>query len=146
MSEGEGEVLLKIVCATADRGAIVDALRTRARCPIHVRAEAVSGLDFSDASVGERVTGALDRLAIELVVPAGEAMSLVETAAACKLDIPVLEAVMRALGYHAHGAKPAEENAPRKFTKPRRRRRDATQPVQPGSPFAALAGIKFERR
>ena len=97
MREGEGEVLLKIVCATVDRGAIVDALRTRARCPIHVRAEAVSGLDFSDASVGERVTGALDRLAIDLVMPAGEAISLVETAAACNRRLPIRWRVMPAI-------------------------------------------------
>jgi ribosomal 50S subunit-recycling heat shock protein len=77
---------------------------------------------------------------------AGPLAADAETAAACKLDVPTLEAVMWALGYHAHGAKPAEESAPRTFAKPRRRRREAPQPVQPGSPFAALAGIKFDRR
>jgi hypothetical protein len=53
---------------------------------------------------------------------------------------------MRALGYHAHGAKPVEEGAPRKFQKPRRRRPPEEPQVRAGSPFAALAGIKFERR
>ena len=69
-----------------------------------------------------------------------------ETAAACKLTVEELEAVMRALGYHAHGAKPAEEGAPRQFRKPRRRRPAEPQAPVTGSPFAALAGIKFERR
>jgi hypothetical protein len=92
--------------------------------------------------------GALETVAALLRrrAKAGPLVADAETAAVCRLDVPTLEAVMRALGYHAHGAKPAEENAPRKFTKPRRRRREAPQPVQPGSPFAALAGIKFERR
>jgi ATP-dependent RNA helicase SUPV3L1/SUV3 len=69
-----------------------------------------------------------------------------ETAAACKIEVKELEAVMRALGYHAHGAKPVEEGAPRKFQKPRRRPPPEEPQVRVGSPFAALAGIKFERR
>ncbi len=77
---------------------------------------------------------------------AGPLVADAETAAAVKLSVPELEAVMRALGYHAHGAKPVEESAPRKFTKPRRKRRQEKQPAPTGSPFAALAGIKFERR
>jgi ATP-dependent RNA helicase SUPV3L1/SUV3 len=70
-----------------------------------------------------------------------------ETAAACKIKVDELEAVMRALGYHAHGAKPVEDGAPRRFKKPRSRRRPPENPqIAAGSPFAALAGIKFERR
>jgi ATP-dependent RNA helicase SUPV3L1/SUV3 len=92
--------------------------------------------------------GALENVAALLRrrAKAGPLVADAETAAAFRLDVPTLEAVMRALGYHAHGVKPAEENAPRKFIKPRRRRREAPQSAQPGSPFAALAGIKFERR
>lgn len=89
MTGAGGEVLLTILCAVADRAAILDALRGRARCPIHVRAEAVDGLDFSDASVGERVTGALDRLAIDLVVPAADARPLVDAAAAGNRRMPI---------------------------------------------------------
>jgi hypothetical protein len=51
---------------------------------------------------------------------------------------------MRALGYHARG-KPAGEE-PRTFAKPRKRHRPDPPKAAAGSPFAALAGINFERR
>ncbi|MBU3076805.1 DUF3240 family protein [Sphingomonas quercus] len=86
---GEGTVLLSIACASGDRDAIVEALRARVRCPIHLRAEAVHGLDFSDAGTAERVTGALDRLAIELVVPADAVTALVEAAGASRRRLPM---------------------------------------------------------
>jgi ATP-dependent RNA helicase SUPV3L1/SUV3 len=92
--------------------------------------------------------GALESVAALLRrrAKSGALVADTETAAACKLEVPELEAVMRALGYHAHGAKPAEEGVARKFKKPRRRHQQAAQPIPSGSPFAALAGIKFERR
>jgi ATP-dependent RNA helicase SUPV3L1/SUV3 len=77
-----------------------------------------------------------------------------ETAAACRIDIAALEPVIRALGYHPRGhrkPKPdhveAEAAAPaRVFAKPKRRHRPEPPAINTASPFAALAGIKFERR
>jgi ATP-dependent RNA helicase SUPV3L1/SUV3 len=91
--------------------------------------------------------GALENVAADLRrrSKAGPLVADAETAAALKLDVAVLEAVMRALGYHSHGAKPSEESTPRKFTKPRRRR-ETPPPTQLNSPFAALASITFKRR
>jgi ATP-dependent RNA helicase SUPV3L1/SUV3 len=77
---------------------------------------------------------------------AGALVADAATAAACKLEVAALEAVMRALGYHARGADQAQDGAPRRFQQPRRRRRPAEPAVPSGSPFAALADIKFERR
>ncbi|HVO01878.1 MAG TPA: helicase-related protein [Candidatus Cybelea sp.] len=90
--------------------------------------------------------GALERVSAELRrrMRAGTLAADAETAAACKLAVSDLEPVMRALGYHPHGAKPAE-GAPRKFKKPRRRAPAEQPKAAAGSPFAALAGIKFER-
>ena len=51
-----------------------------------------------------------------------------------------------ALGYHARHPKPAEEGSPRKFAKPRHRKPAPKAEPRAGSPFAALAGMKFERR
>ena len=63
-----GPLLLSFACATADVEALIDALRTVTDAPIHVRDEAVRGIDFGDAGTSERVTGALRRAAIELIV------------------------------------------------------------------------------
>lgn len=62
------DVLLTLHCAAADAEMIGEALRSSLQTPVHVRAEAVLGLDFSDATTAERVTARLDRRAIELVV------------------------------------------------------------------------------
>lgn len=62
------DVLLTLHCAAADAEAIGEALRGALQTPVHVRAEAVLGLDFSDATTAERVTARLDRRAVELVV------------------------------------------------------------------------------
>ncbi|HVO04155.1 MAG TPA: helicase-related protein [Candidatus Cybelea sp.] len=92
--------------------------------------------------------GALERIAAQLRrrAKAGAIAADAETAAACRLDIAELEPVMRALGYHPRGRQPAEEGTPRTFAKPRRRHRPEPPKPTAGSPFAALAGIKFERR
>ncbi len=63
------DVLLTLHCAAADAEMIGEALRTALQTPVHVRSEAVVGLDFSDASTAERVTARLDRRAIELTLP-----------------------------------------------------------------------------
>jgi len=53
--------------------------------------------------------------------------------------------VMRALGYHARHPHKTEEGAPRTFAKPRRRRPAPQTEPRAGSPFAALADLKFKR-
>lgn len=63
------DVLLTLHCAAADAEMIGEALRAALQTPVHVRTEAVLGLDFSDATTAERVTARLDRRAIELVLP-----------------------------------------------------------------------------
>lgn len=63
------DVLLTLHCAAADAETIGEALRAALQAPVHVRAEAVLGLDFSDATTAERVTARLDRRAIELAIP-----------------------------------------------------------------------------
>ena len=60
--------LLTFHCAIRDTETIVEAIRTVARAPIHVREDAVRGRDFSDARTAEQVTGNLRRNAVELIV------------------------------------------------------------------------------
>ena len=60
--------LLTFHCAIRDTERIVEAIRTVAHAPIHVREEAVRGRDFSDARTAEQVTGNLRRNAVELIV------------------------------------------------------------------------------
>lgn len=62
------DVLLTLHCAAADAEVIGEALRAAFGTPVHVRTEAVLGLDFSDATTAERVTARLDRRAIEFVL------------------------------------------------------------------------------
>lgn len=62
------DLLLTFHCAIRDVEAVVEALRSIAHAPIHIREEAVRGRDFSDARTPEQVTGNLRRSAIELIV------------------------------------------------------------------------------
>ncbi|MCG2839936.1 DUF3240 family protein [Sandaracinobacter sp. RS1-74] len=62
------DLLLTFHCAIRDTETIVEAIRTVARAPIHVREDAVRGRDFSDARTAEQVTGNLRRNAVELIV------------------------------------------------------------------------------
>jgi len=91
--------------------------------------------------------GALERVAALLRrrAKAGAISADAETAAACRLELAALEPVMRALGYHARHPHKPEEGAPRKFAKPRRRRPEPKPEPRAGSPFAALADLKFKR-
>jgi ATP-dependent RNA helicase SUPV3L1/SUV3 len=91
--------------------------------------------------------GALERVAALLRrrAKAGAISADAETAAACRLEPAALEPVMRALGYHARHPHKPEEGAPRKFAKPRRRRPEPKPEPRAGSPFAALADLKFKR-
>jgi hypothetical protein len=62
------EILLTFHCAASEADAIANCLRTETGNPVHVREETVYGRDFSDARVGEQVTGTLQRAAVEVVV------------------------------------------------------------------------------
>jgi hypothetical protein len=66
------EVLLTFHCAAGDAEVVGEAIRRVSPAPLHHRAEAVMGRDFSDAMTGEQVSGLLRRSAIELI--AGEDM------------------------------------------------------------------------
>jgi ATP-dependent protease HslVU (ClpYQ) peptidase subunit len=81
-------VLLSFAGAAADAEPIVEALRARSSAPIHVRDEIVRGLDFADAGTAERVTGALRRVAIELVVAEDDVPTLVATVEASRRRLP----------------------------------------------------------
>ncbi len=82
-------VLLSFACAAADGEPIVEALRAVSSAPIHVRDEIVRGLDFADAGTAERVTGALRRVAIELVVAEDDVPALVAAVEASRRRLPV---------------------------------------------------------
>lgn len=82
-------VLLRFAGAAGDAEAIVAALRTLSTVPIHVRDEIVRGLDFADAGTAERVTGALRRVAIELVVPDDAVPGLVAAVEGSRRRLPV---------------------------------------------------------
>lgn len=73
------DVLLTLHCAAADAELIGEALRSALQTPVHVRAEAVLGLDFSDATTAERVTARLDRRAIELALPEADVSAALAT-------------------------------------------------------------------
>jgi hypothetical protein len=81
--------LLRFACATPDAEPIIDALRPVCTAPIHVREELVRGLDFTDAGTAERVSGALRRTAIELVVAEEDVPALVAAADASRRRLPV---------------------------------------------------------
>ncbi len=61
------EVVLTFHCVAAEADTIAQCLRSATACPVHVRQEAVHGRDFSDAQVGEQVTGMLRRAAVEVL-------------------------------------------------------------------------------
>jgi hypothetical protein len=63
------DVVLTFYCAAGEADAIAKCLRTESGRPVHVREETVHGRDFSDAKVGEQVTGTLLRAAVEVVAP-----------------------------------------------------------------------------
>ncbi len=83
------DMLLTFHSAAVDAAAIGDALRVALRTPVHIRSEAVLGLDFSDATTAERVTGSLNRSAIELIVDAGIIEDAIAIVAGTKRSGPV---------------------------------------------------------
>lgn len=83
------KVLLRFAGAAGDAEPIVEALRALSPAPIHVRDEIVRGLDFADAGTAERVTGALRRVAIELVVSDDAVAGLVAAVERSRRRLPV---------------------------------------------------------
>lgn len=83
------DVLLTFYCANIDAPVIAEALRENTGRPVHVREEAVYGRDFSDASTAERVTGQLDRAAIDVQVAEDAVAALVDEVGALKRVSPV---------------------------------------------------------
>ena len=84
-----GEVQLTFYCAPADVDPLVDMLSSRSGAPVHVREELVRGRDYGDAFAAEQVIGRLQRVAIDIVVPAGEADVLVDAVRDVRRSRPV---------------------------------------------------------
>ena len=80
---------LTFYCTAADVDLIAEALREMTSRPVHVWSEQVFGLDFSDASAQESVTGQLDRRAIELAATRSTAQTLIDRVAALPRKAPV---------------------------------------------------------
>ncbi len=83
------DMMLSLHCATADADVIANALRTITDAPIHMHDETVLGRDFSDAALGEKVTGQLRRTCIELLVKDTMISDLIEAARICRRRLPV---------------------------------------------------------
>ncbi|WEK44642.1 MAG: DUF3240 family protein [Candidatus Sphingomonas colombiensis] len=71
------DIILSFHCGAADAPPLGELLRAATGAPVHIRAEAVLGHDFSDATTAERVSGRLDRRVIELIVDERQCTSLV---------------------------------------------------------------------
>ncbi len=73
-------VVLTLFCGVQDADAIGLAVGDCLHAPVHLRREAVLGRDFDDAATGERVSGTLARMAVEVELSAdrvGEAIEAV---------------------------------------------------------------------
>jgi prolyl-tRNA editing enzyme YbaK/EbsC (Cys-tRNA(Pro) deacylase) len=83
------DMLLTFYCATVDGEAVVAALRTATRAPVHLRSEQVFGHDFDDARTAERVRGSLERVAVTLIVAKDDVNGLVIAVTAARRALPV---------------------------------------------------------
>lgn len=83
------ERLLTVHCGRADAAIIAAALRDLTRNPVHQREETVHGLDFSDATAAESVTGRLDRVSLEVRVAEADAPAIMAQVGALKRAGPV---------------------------------------------------------
>jgi predicted P-loop ATPase len=72
-----------------DTDAVLDAMRTVSRAPLHVRAETVRGHDFGDAAAAEQVTAELKRSAIECVDDEAIVLAIIEAVSCTKRRSPV---------------------------------------------------------
>ena len=94
------DLLLTFHCAIRDTETIVEAIRTIAHAPIHIREEAVRGRDFSDAQTTEQVTGSLRRSAVELIVTETTLQDVVRAVTDSRHERPVR---WHALSVVSHG-------------------------------------------
>lgn len=84
-----GMKVLTVFCAPGDAELLATTLRDLLHAPVHQRHETVLGLDFDDARTGERVAGALDRIAIEVDLPGDRLAEAVEALAAARRRRPI---------------------------------------------------------
>ncbi|MEZ0495731.1 DUF3240 domain-containing protein [Sphingomonas sp. IW22] len=80
--------LLTIMCAAQDAEAIARALGALTQAPVHQRREAVLGRDFDDAATGERVSGTLARMAVEVELGAAQVADAVAAARDVRRRLP----------------------------------------------------------
>ncbi|WP_338467859.1 DUF3240 family protein [Novosphingobium sp. ZN18A2] len=81
-------LLFTVHAHRSDEQALVDALAGTAHAAIHVRRETVHGSDFSDASTSEKVSGTLDRIALEVVIGEDALDAAVAAIGACRREYP----------------------------------------------------------
>jgi hypothetical protein len=81
-------VLFTLFCGIEDADPIATALRDHGLAPVHLRREAVLGLDYADAATAERVAGTLDRMTIEIELDAAEVADVVALAAGTRRRLP----------------------------------------------------------
>lgn len=94
------DVVLTFHCAASEADVIAQCLRTKTNRPVHVRQEAVHGRDFSDARIGEQVTGMLSRAAVEILASRSEIEGLTSAVGAVRRAHPVRWVAVPAV---AHG-------------------------------------------
>ncbi len=83
------DLLFTLHCAVRDSEALIDAVRAVCPAPIHVRADTVRGRQFDDAGTAERVSGALRRTTLEVVVSADDVPALLAAITQARRDLPV---------------------------------------------------------
>ncbi|MBR0551848.1 DUF3240 family protein [Stakelama marina] len=83
------ELRVTLYAAASDEAALIAALRETVEAAIHVRKEMVHGRDFSDASTSERVTGTLDRIAMEFLCAAEQLDAIVAAIDDSRRSYPV---------------------------------------------------------
>ncbi len=83
------DVLLTLHCAVHDTEAVVEAVRAVCQVPLHLRAEAVRGRDFGDAGTAEKVSGALKRTTLEVVIDEHMIPDLLRRVHASRRELPV---------------------------------------------------------
>jgi hypothetical protein len=83
------DVQLTLYCAAADGLLIAQSVREATGRVVHLREEIVFGRDFSDASTAERVSGQLDRRAIDVLLAEEKVASVIAGVEALKRAAPV---------------------------------------------------------
>lgn len=82
-------IVLTCFCAPGDADIVGQLLRDTAAAPVHVRREDVLGRDFGDARNGERVSGSLSRMALEVEMDQAALDALIEALSALRRRQPL---------------------------------------------------------